>query len=215
MSCFKKTWIFRPVFDKSSSIKFHKSPSNGKWVVPCRRTDTETEGPTYMKLIVTFRKFVNTIKNTYCKKGCVACILLGLWLLFTTWPAAQGADVWESPTGFIATASEWRLNGTINHVTECRRRLNGTTNPVTARRWRLNGTIDFATASGWRLNGTIDPATASAWRLNGIINPVTECRWRLSSTIDPVTSSGWRLNGTIDPVTEIRWRLNGTIDPVT
>jgi len=200
ISCFNKTWIFRPVFDKSSSINFDKSPSYGRWVVPCRRTYTETEGPTYMNLIVTFRNFVNTPKITYCKKRCVACILLGRWLLFTTWPVAQDADVWESSTGFIATASEWRLNGTID--------------PVTASRWRLNGTINPVTECRWRLNGTIDPVTASGWRLNGTINPITEIRWRLNGTIDPVTASWWQLNGTIDHVTASGWRLNGTINPV-
>ena len=186
MSCFNKTWIFRPVFDKSSSIKFHKSPSNGRWVVPRWWTDTETEGHTYMtKLIVTSRSFVNAPKNTYLKKRCFACILLGMWLLFTTWPVAQDADVWESPTGFIATASMWQLNGTIDPVTAIRWRLNGTINPVTDYRWRLNGTIDPVSDYRWRMNGTINPVTDYRCRLYGTFNPVTECRWRLNGTINP------------------------------
>ena len=40
------------IFDKSSNIKFHPSPSSGSRVIPCGQTDMT-------KLIVAFRNFAN------------------------------------------------------------------------------------------------------------------------------------------------------------
>jgi hypothetical protein len=42
----------RPIFEKSSNIKFHQNPSIGSRVVPCGQTDMT-------KLIVVFRNFAN------------------------------------------------------------------------------------------------------------------------------------------------------------
>jgi hypothetical protein len=162
-----------------------------------RRKDIHT---CMTKLIFTFRNFVNAPTSTYFKKRDVLLVLF--WdcgFFFATWPVAQGADVWESPTGFIATASRWRLKGTISPVTECR--------------WRLNGTIDPVTDCRCRQNGTIKPVTVCRWRLNGTIYPLTECRCRLKDTIKPVNECRWRQNGTIVPVTECKWRLNGITNP--
>ena len=44
------------MFDKSSSIKFHQSPSSGSRVVPYGQTDMT-------KLIVAFRNFVKASKK--------------------------------------------------------------------------------------------------------------------------------------------------------
>ena len=50
----------RNIFEESSNIKFHENPSTGSPVVPCGRT----EGQTDMKqLIVAFRNFVNAPKK--------------------------------------------------------------------------------------------------------------------------------------------------------
>jgi len=46
----------RQIFKKSSNIKFHKNPSSGGRVVPCGRTDGQTD---MTKLIVAFRNFAN------------------------------------------------------------------------------------------------------------------------------------------------------------
>jgi hypothetical protein len=43
------------ILEKVSDIKFHKNPSSGSRLVPCRQTD--------MKLIVAFRKFAIAPKS--------------------------------------------------------------------------------------------------------------------------------------------------------
>jgi hypothetical protein len=49
----------RYIFQKSSSIKFHESPSNGSKAVPCAHTERERES----QLIVVFRNFARAPKN--------------------------------------------------------------------------------------------------------------------------------------------------------
>ena len=46
----------RQIFEKTSTITFHKNPSSGSRVSPC--------GQTEMKLIVAFRNFANAPKNS-------------------------------------------------------------------------------------------------------------------------------------------------------
>ena len=48
--------VFRQIFKKYSNIKFHENPVNGSQDVPCWQTDM-------MKLLVTFRNFVNLIQK--------------------------------------------------------------------------------------------------------------------------------------------------------
>jgi len=49
----------RQIFEKNSNIKTHENPSSGSPVVPCRRTDGQTD---MTKLIVVFRNFANAPK---------------------------------------------------------------------------------------------------------------------------------------------------------
>jgi hypothetical protein len=49
----------KQIFEKVSNIKFHQNPYSGSRVVPCRRTDGQTD----MELIVAFRNFANAPKN--------------------------------------------------------------------------------------------------------------------------------------------------------
>jgi hypothetical protein len=51
----------RQIFEKYSNIKFHKNSSSGRRVVPCR-TDRRTD---MTMLIVDFRNFANTLKNSW------------------------------------------------------------------------------------------------------------------------------------------------------
>jgi hypothetical protein len=47
----------RQIFEKSSNIKFHENPSSVSRVVPCGRTDRQTDRQTAMlKLVVSSRK---------------------------------------------------------------------------------------------------------------------------------------------------------------
>jgi hypothetical protein len=50
----------RQIFENSSNIKFHETPSIGSRVVPRGRTDRRTD---MKKLIVAFRNFANAPKN--------------------------------------------------------------------------------------------------------------------------------------------------------
>ena len=52
--------ISRQTFEKDSNIKFHENPLNGSRVVPCGRTDGQTD---ITKLIVTFSNFANETKK--------------------------------------------------------------------------------------------------------------------------------------------------------
>jgi hypothetical protein len=56
------------VFQKYTNIKFHKNPSSGSRVVPCRQTEM-------MKLIVVFRNFAKVYKNRRYKNCCCRCSL--------------------------------------------------------------------------------------------------------------------------------------------
>jgi len=47
-------------FQKNKIIKLHENPSSGSWVVPCRRTDRQTD--TTM-LIGAFQNFVKAPTN--------------------------------------------------------------------------------------------------------------------------------------------------------
>jgi len=49
--------------EKYSNIKSHKNPSNGSRVIPCGRTDRQTD----MKLMVAFRDFANAPTNDLTK----------------------------------------------------------------------------------------------------------------------------------------------------
>ena len=48
------------IFEKYLNIKFHENPSSGSRVVPCGRTDRQTD---MMQLIVPFRYLANGPKN--------------------------------------------------------------------------------------------------------------------------------------------------------
>jgi hypothetical protein len=64
LSDFNETWIYKEIFEKYSSIKFHENPTSGSRVVAYGRTDGRTDGRTNMtKLIVVFRNFANAPKN--------------------------------------------------------------------------------------------------------------------------------------------------------
>jgi hypothetical protein len=49
----------RQIFEKYSNIKFHENPSCGSRVIPCGRTDGQTD---MTKLMVVFRNFANSPK---------------------------------------------------------------------------------------------------------------------------------------------------------
>ena len=67
LSDYNETWIFLTFFlEKYSSTKFHKIPSSGSQLVPCRRTDGRTD---IMKLIFAFRDFANAPNNTGISDG--------------------------------------------------------------------------------------------------------------------------------------------------
>jgi len=48
------------IFEKYSNIKFHKNPSSGSRVIPCGRTDGQTDTT---KLTVAFCYFANESKK--------------------------------------------------------------------------------------------------------------------------------------------------------
>ena len=50
----------RPILEKYTSIKLHKNSSSGSRVVPCRRTDRQTD---LTKLTVAFRNFAKPSKT--------------------------------------------------------------------------------------------------------------------------------------------------------
>ena len=56
--------ISRQFFEKYSNIRFHENSSIGSRVVPCGRTDGQTD---MTKLTVALRNFVNTPKNVQCE----------------------------------------------------------------------------------------------------------------------------------------------------
>jgi len=51
----------RQIFEKYSNIKFHGNPSSGSRVVPCGRTNGQTDTT---KLIIAFRNFANAPKKS-------------------------------------------------------------------------------------------------------------------------------------------------------
>jgi len=55
-----KLEFFLQIFEKYSNIKFHENPSSGSRVVPCGRTDGQTDRT---MLIVASSNFANTPKN--------------------------------------------------------------------------------------------------------------------------------------------------------
>jgi hypothetical protein len=63
---------------KPLNIKFHQNPSSGSRVVPCGRTDGQTE---ITKLIVTFRNFVNVLENCSYIKAAIRNFYLSLTLV--------------------------------------------------------------------------------------------------------------------------------------
>ena len=54
--------FYRQIFEKFSTIKFHEFPSSASRVVPCGRTDGQTD---MAKLIITFRSFSEASKTGY------------------------------------------------------------------------------------------------------------------------------------------------------
>jgi hypothetical protein len=60
LSYFNETLSFSTDFRKYSNIKLLENPSNGDRVVPCGRTDRQTD---MTKLIVTFRNLASAPKN--------------------------------------------------------------------------------------------------------------------------------------------------------
>jgi len=60
----------RKIFKHFSNIKFHKNPSSGSRVIPCGRTDGQTDTT---KLIVAFRNFAKAPNKCGC---CVSCHIL-------------------------------------------------------------------------------------------------------------------------------------------
>jgi hypothetical protein len=61
-----KVEFSRQIFERSSNIKFHEDPSSGSQVIPCGRTDRQTE---MIKLILAFRNFVKPPKNGNISQG--------------------------------------------------------------------------------------------------------------------------------------------------
>jgi hypothetical protein len=68
LSHFNEIWRFSIDFPKKPpNIKFHKNPSSGSRVVPCERTDRQTDRRTDItKLIVAFHNFEKEYKNRNC-----------------------------------------------------------------------------------------------------------------------------------------------------
>ena len=56
----KKFGFSQQILEKSYKITFRKNPSSGSRVVPCVRTDGQTD---MMKLTFAFRKFANATRN--------------------------------------------------------------------------------------------------------------------------------------------------------
>jgi len=55
-----KPEFYVQISTKSSNVLLQKNPSSGSWVVPCGKTDRQTDGRTHMtKLIVPFRSTAN------------------------------------------------------------------------------------------------------------------------------------------------------------
>ena len=59
-----KPEFYGQIFEKYKNIKFHENPSCGSRVVPCGRTDGQTD---MTKLIVAFRNFANAPKKCFLK----------------------------------------------------------------------------------------------------------------------------------------------------
>jgi hypothetical protein len=71
-----KLELFRQIFEQYTNITFHENPSGGSRVVPCGRTDRQTEGGTdgqretdMTKLIVAFRNFAKARKQADFNKN--------------------------------------------------------------------------------------------------------------------------------------------------
>ena len=60
LSNFKETRIISTHFRRMLNIKFHENPSSGNGVVPCGRTEEQTDNT---KLSVASRRFANVRKN--------------------------------------------------------------------------------------------------------------------------------------------------------
>jgi len=59
----KRIGFSRQVFEKSSNIKFHENPFHGSRIVPCGRTDRQTD-VTKLLVIVAFLDYANPPKNS-------------------------------------------------------------------------------------------------------------------------------------------------------
>jgi hypothetical protein len=66
----------KQIFKKYSNIKFHENPSSGSQVVPCGRTDRQTD---MTKPIVTFRNFANEPKTKSPKYIFCFCACLNVF----------------------------------------------------------------------------------------------------------------------------------------
>jgi len=55
-----KLEFYRQIFEKYLHTKFSENPFSGSRVVPCRRTDGQTN---MTNLMVAFRNFANALKN--------------------------------------------------------------------------------------------------------------------------------------------------------
>jgi hypothetical protein len=65
---FNTTCFSRQNFEKYTNIKFHEIPSSGSRVVPCGRTNRQTD---MRKLIITFCNFAKAPKNCYVPRTTV------------------------------------------------------------------------------------------------------------------------------------------------
>jgi len=66
--------MFSKDFWKHRNIKFHENPSSGSRVVPCGRTDGQSD---MTKIILAFRNFLNTLKIYFGGKESQAVYILG------------------------------------------------------------------------------------------------------------------------------------------
>jgi hypothetical protein len=71
LSCpiFMKLEFTRHISENSSNIKFHKIPSSGSRVAPCRRTDRRTDTT---KLLIVIRNSANAPKQ--CEIFRIICV---------------------------------------------------------------------------------------------------------------------------------------------
>ena len=113
-----KFGLSRRIFEKLSSKKFHENPSSGSRVVPCGKTDRQTD---MANLIVAFRNFANTPTLRRIIFGLPAASMMGHSPTFRRHSVSPSSTLLDFiPLNFKILPVTWRTNSlTFNNCTFC------------------------------------------------------------------------------------------------